>query len=84
MTDSKDLSLTRILESKDQMPGYQQWRLKTVNEQEQCWQCDNWIYTLYFWNENIGSYNERNYISIDSDVKTQMVETVRSYNTEVY
>lgn len=84
MTDSKDLSLTRILESKDQMPGMQQWRLKTVNEQEQCWQCDNWIYTLYFWNENIGSYNEHNYIGIDSDVKTQMVETVRSYNTEVY
>lgn len=83
-TDSKDLTITRILERKELMTGSARWRLYTVQEQESCWLCDNWIYTLYFWNEKIGQYNERNYIGIDSDAKKTMVETVREYNKDVY
>ena len=46
--------------------------------------CDNWIYTLYFWNEKIGQYNDRNYIGIDDEVKDQMVSTVINFNKYSY
>ena len=83
-TDSKDLTITRILEKKEEMLGSGRWRLQTVQEQDSCWLCDNWIYTLYFWNEKIGQYNERNYIGIDKDVKATLVDSVRKYNKYDY
>ncbi len=54
LTDTKDLSVTRILNHKSTMPGQARWKLNVVKEPETCWVCDNWIYTLYFWNERIG------------------------------
>ena len=59
------------------MPGLGRWKLSTVKEPDTCWACDNWIYTLYFWNEKIGKYDDNNFISIDADAKVSMVNTIR-------
>ena len=55
-----------------------------MKEHNTCWVCDNWIYTLYFWNENIGKYNDNNYIGIDADTKATMVTTLRQFNKDTY
>ena len=59
-TDKCDLSITRVLGHSMRMKGSAQWRLMTQQEDESCWVCDSWIYTLYFWNRDIGSYNDVN------------------------
>lgn len=66
------------------MPGSGRWRLQTVNEPENCWNCDNWVYTLYFWNEAIGHYNEGQQIGIDRNTKRSLVEALRLHNKETY
>ena len=83
-TDTKDLTITRILGHKATMPGQGRWKLQTIKEPDTCWVCDNWIYTLYFWNEKIGEYNDNNYIGIDADTKVTMVDTIRQFNKDTY
>ncbi len=46
--------------------------------------CDNWTYTLYFWNEKVGIYDERNFISIDKETKTRLVQVTRRVFPETY
>ena len=58
--------------------------MQTVNEEDMCWACDNWVYTLYFWNEKVGQYNDRNYIGVDMQTKKQMVNTIRQHNKQTY
>ena len=58
--------------------------MHTVQEPDHCWVCDNWIYTLYFWSEKVGQYNDRNYIGIDNDTKVKLVETIRFNNKLTY
>jgi len=38
---------------KAEMPGSGCWDMLTGTG-DSCWVCDKWIYTLIFWNENIG------------------------------
>lgn len=59
-TDSRDLTITRILGHKLRMPGSGRWRIQTVSESENCWVCDNWVYTIFFWNEEIGTFRDKN------------------------
>ena len=68
-TDGKDLTLTRYLGYKERMPGLGRWKIQTLAMKDSCWNCDNWIFTLYFWNEKIGRNNDRNYIGIERDKK---------------
>ena len=58
--DKNDLSISRVLGHSMRMKGSAQWRLQTTLEDDCCWVCDNWIYTLYFWNHQIGQYNDVN------------------------
>jgi len=64
-TDNKELSICRILNNEAWIPDSGRWKLHTVQGQDSCWVCENWIFTLYFWNEKIGQYNDRNYIGVD-------------------
>lgn len=66
------------------MPGQGRWKLQTIKEPDACWVCDNWIYTLYFWNKKIGEYNDNNFIGIDADTKASLVDTIRQYNKNTY
>lgn len=83
-TDGKDLTLTRYLGYKERMPGMGRWKIQTLAMKDSCWNCDNWIYTLYFWNEKIGRNNDRNYIGIERDKKEELVETIQELNKETY
>ena len=47
------------------MPGSARWQIHTVKEANNCWVCDKWQYTLYFWNQKIGNYNDNNTIGIE-------------------
>ena len=49
-----------------------------------CWVCDQWTFTLYFWNEQVGRFDDRNYIGIASDTKAKLVQTIRLHNADSY
>ena len=53
-TDTNDFSITRILDHKQTMLGQGRWKMNKVKKADSCWVCNNWVYTLYFWNERIG------------------------------
>lgn len=76
-TDGKDLSIMRVLGHKERMPGMGRWQIKTVKEEGSCIVCDNWTYTLYFWNEKIGMYNDQNFIGVTDDTKTQLLNMIK-------
>ena len=58
--ESSPLVLTRIIGFKEQIPGSGQWRLSTSNAHP-CWHCDQWIYSLIFWDaETIGQNAKKN------------------------
>jgi hypothetical protein len=52
----KTLVFTRQIGHKSDIPGSGQWKIITAQQpgQEPCWVCDRQIYSLIFWNENIG------------------------------
>ena len=46
--------LTRHIGLKEAIPGSGQWCMIT-DKDDTCWHCDQWVYTLIFWNkERIG------------------------------
>lgn len=77
-TDGTDIMLTRILGFKAQIPGIARWQMETVQEPDTCPVCDGWNYTLYFWNEQIGRYDDVNHIGIENYTKVNLVKTIRA------
>ena len=82
-TDSNDMSIHRVLGHIDRMPGCGRWRMET-QQGDNCWVCDRWMYTLYFWNQEIGCFNDVNNIGIDKETKVSLVEKIRLHNPESY
>ena len=83
-TDALDVSITRLLGFKNQMPGSGRWNMHTVHEADNCPLCDNWNYCLIFWNEKIGRFDDISYIGIEPQVKKRLVETIRVHNEDTY
>ena len=54
----------------------------TSQEQDVCWACDRWMYTLIFWNKDIGEFNNINSIGIDRKMKHSVVQQIRQINGE--
>ena len=69
----KKMILTRIIGMKEQMPGSGQWQLLT-DRQDECWHCDQWIYSLVFWDaDTIGRKSKK---KTHPKVLNQMVKKV--------
>ena len=66
------------------MSGSRHWKLSTVQERDSCWFCDNWIYTLYFWNESIGCHLEKELGQAGLSKKAQTIKQVSEHHTDVY
>lgn len=64
--EGKPLTLQRIIGHKEEIPGAGQWTIRTTQEKDGCWHCDNWMYTLIFWHPEIGEFNKRNSIGINA------------------
>ena len=60
------------------------WLMQTTEEPDNCWACDQWGFTLFFWNENMGKANERNKIGIDTTTKDHLVNTIKMQNQDSY
>lgn len=78
--DSKQMILSRVIGFKEQMPGSGQWRMLD-DPVDQCWHCDQWIYSLIFWDaETIGKQAQK---TTHHKVHNQMVKLVESLNPEI-
>ena len=72
--------LTRVIGFKEQMPGIGQWNMLTQAE-DSCWHCDQWIYTLIFWDaETIGHQAKK---TTHHKVLNQMVKLVEQMNPDI-
>jgi len=61
------------------MPGSGQWQLLS-DRQDQCWHCDQWIYSLVFWDaETIGKKAKK---IVHPKVLNQMVKKVEALNPD--
>ena len=58
--------------------------MKTTKEPDSCWACDNWIYTLFFWNKQIGDINDVHSIKVSEKTKKKAVKKIRLRNKETY
>jgi hypothetical protein len=71
----KHLEVIRSLGHQYEMPGSAAWVVE--DKQEDCWVCDQSIYTLIFWSPSIG----RNFsYKINEELKQKAIETITSYN----
>jgi len=76
----KKLIVSRIIGFKEQMPGSGQWRLLKEREEE-CWHCDQWIYSLIFWDaKNIGKAAKS---QTHNKIVNQMRKKVEELNPEL-
>jgi len=80
----RDLSICRILNNEALIPDSGRWKLNTVQGPDTCWVCDNWVFTLYFWNEKIGQSTDINSIGVDKKTKANLVRQVKQHNEETY
>lgn len=59
------MSISRYLGHMIDMPRMGQWQMETSGDPETCWNCNNWMYTLIFWNPTIGNFNYINSVNLD-------------------
>jgi len=78
--DGRDLLLSRQLNHKKDIPGSGQWRMQVTQEKDGCWHCDNWTYTIVFWNTEIGEWNDKNSLNIDNGARKKLVKTLSERN----
>ena len=83
-SEGRDMTLSRKLGHKLDLPMSGQWRLTTTGEQDSCWVCDNWQYTLLFWNREIGDFNLINSIGVEDRVMADVIQQIRMHNEESY
>ena len=83
-SEGRELTITRVLGHKSDIPGSGRWAMSSTKEADGCWACDNWRYSLIFWNKDIGEFGEVNSISIDKEVKDRSVKAIRSHNQDTY
>ena len=76
-TDSNNMTLTRILGHKERMKGSGRWLMQTQIERDGCWRCDQWGFTLFFWNEKIGKFNNVNKISVNPETMINLTDMIR-------
>lgn len=72
-SDKIEINIKRVLGHKQDIPGAAQWRFMKKSDRTDCWNCNNWVYTLVFWNEQIGIYNAHNNINIDPGEKSRVI-----------
>lgn len=72
-----DLSISRVLGHKSILPGSGQWRINKKFDKTACWYCANWVFSLIFWNQEIGIRNANNNINIESREKKRVIELIR-------
>lgn len=58
--------------------------MQTEIEQDGCWTCDKWGFTLFFWNEKVGKYNDVNKIGVERETLISLVKTIRMQNPDIY
>ena len=75
--DKNDLTISRVLGHSKNIPDSGQWRLNKKLDKSACWQCGNWVFTLVFWNQDIGIYNANNNINIESKEKKRVIQMIR-------
>ena len=83
-TDSNDMAIHRVLGHKERMPGHGQWIMEETVTEDSCWVCDRWTYSLYFWNQEIGMFNDTNRIGVDKATKKKIVDSIRIHNPGTY
>ena len=71
--------LTRVIGFREQMPGSGQWRQLT-DAADRCWHCDQWIYSLVFWDADTIGRRARK--AFHHKVLNQMVKKVEQLNPE--
>lgn len=52
--------------------------MNTKLDNASCWFCHNWMYTLIFWNQDIGILNANNNINIESEEKARIIGMIRN------
>lgn len=75
-TDARDMSISRILGHKQDIPGSGQWRM-TTEMQKTCWVCNHSQYVALFWNEDIGKANDRSSLGIREDEKRRVIKLIK-------
>ena len=75
-----DMSIKRVLGHKLDIPGAAQWRFIKKLDISDCWNCSNWVYSLVFWSEQIGTRNAENNLNIEKAEKKKLVSNIRSFD----
>lgn len=78
--NNKDMTISRVLGHSTVMPGSGQWRFNRKLDQKSCWHCGNWVFTLVFWNQQIGIFNANNNINIESREKARVIQKIRQHD----
>ena len=53
-------------------------------ERDGCWRCDQWGFTLFFWNEKIGMYNNVNKLGVSPDTMLNLTDMIRMHCHDTY
>ena len=78
-TSAADMSIQRVLGCKEDIPGSGQWRMQKNQDENGCWCCNNSIYTLIFWNKEIGQAMEEYGMQIDDGEKERVIKLINGY-----
>ena len=70
--------MTRKLGHKDDIPGAGQWNVFTESHkgQNNCWLCDHQVYSMIFWNQEIGEVHLNNIECDDLDFIVSHLEQI--------
>ena len=77
----QQLIFTRQLGHKENMPGSGQWRMIDDDTQD-CWVCDRVVYSLIFWNEEIGQFLVSKVDQADQEYLVTKIEEFKSEASE--
>ena len=77
--DAANFIFTRHIGLKESMPGSGQWKMVTDND-DACWHCDQWTYTLVFWNKE--AIGERARLSCNPLLCHSLMKEVAKINPE--
>ena len=64
---------------KTDIPGSGQWRMQRNQDEKNCWCCNNSIYSLIFWNKDVGMYHEEFSQQIEMDEKMRVQKLIQGY-----
>lgn len=80
--NANDMSISRKLGHKIDIPGSGQWRMQLSSDEQHCWCCNNSTYSLVFWSKDIGSYHATSSLQIELKEKKRVIELIEKYNSD--